>query len=168
MAHDVAMAGGSGAFDLTQFLAGETRAWGIFEDRFGRVRRRFHVALNGQWDGRAFRLDERFMHGDGMMEWRSWLITPAAGGTFSATSDDCVGAATGVCSGDTVRMTYRFRLRLAKRTLLVDVDDRVYRISDRQAINRARMSKWGVTIGTVTLCYERAHPAAVATGSLAA
>ena len=55
-------------FNLTNFLEGRTRAWGIFEDRFGRVRQRFIVEMNGYWSGSIFLLHEKFIYGDGLEE----------------------------------------------------------------------------------------------------
>ena len=36
---------------LEDYFAGQTRAWGMFEDRFGSVRRQFSVDITGTWDG---------------------------------------------------------------------------------------------------------------------
>ena len=44
---------------LEEYFAGKTRAWGIFEDRFGTLRRQFTVDIDGRWDGRTLVLDER-------------------------------------------------------------------------------------------------------------
>ena len=52
-------------------------------------------------------------------------------------------------------MTYRFRLKLDARAITVDFDDRIYRMSDGIAVNRATMSKWGVKLGEVSLFFQR-------------
>ena len=72
-------------FELTSFLDGKTRAWGVFEDRFGRLRRRFDVEMNGAWRGTNFVLDERFVYDDGRSEMRQWVVKPMPGGHFRAT-----------------------------------------------------------------------------------
>ena len=36
-------------FVLEKYFHGKTRAWGLFEDRFGNVRRQFVVDINGNW-----------------------------------------------------------------------------------------------------------------------
>ena len=33
------------------YFAGQSRAWGMFEDRFGNLQREFTVELQGDWDG---------------------------------------------------------------------------------------------------------------------
>ena len=45
-------------FVLEKYFHGKTRAWGLFEDRFGNVRRQFVVDINGNWDGTILTLDE--------------------------------------------------------------------------------------------------------------
>jgi Protein of unknown function (DUF3833) len=142
-------------FELTSYLNGRTRAWGVFEDRFGRLRRRFEVEMNGQWQGDRFRLDERFVYDTGQIENRTWHIVPGENGRFTATCADCIGEASGVCGTDSVRMSYRFRLQLDRRSVVVDLNDRIYRMGDAIAVNRATMSKWGVTLGELSLFFER-------------
>ena len=147
-------------FDLTSFLAGRTTAWGIFEDRFGRLRRRFTVEMNGEWREHVFYLDETFVFDTGEHETRTWRVMPTTDGQFTATCADCIGEATGACNVDRIQMTYKFRLQLNKRSLVVDFDDRIYRMGDGIAINRATMRKWGVRLGELSLFFQR-HDAAV-------
>lgn len=142
-------------FELTSYLEGHTRAWGIFEDRFGRLRRRFDVEMDGRWVDGTFVLDERFVYDTGEEEMRRWHIVPGSDGRFTATCADCPGEASGECSVDSVRMSYRFRLKLADRSFVVDFDDRIYRMGDRIAINRSTMRKWGVKLGELSLFFER-------------
>ncbi|MBS0242130.1 MAG: DUF3833 family protein, partial [Proteobacteria bacterium] len=78
-------------FELTSFLEGETRAWGIFEDRFGRVQRRLAVVMHGHWEQSEFVLDEHFEYDTGAVETRTWRVVPDGAGRFRATCPDCVG-----------------------------------------------------------------------------
>ena len=141
-------------------LAGHTRARGLFEDRFGRLRRRFEVEMHGAWKGGLFVLDESLRYDDGTLETRTWMVTPTAGGRFTATCPDCLGLAHGTCSEGMVRTLYRFRLQLQSRVVIVDFDDRLYRIDDDFAVNRATMRKWGIRLGELTLFFERVPDAA--------
>ena len=102
VANDMPPINDGALFELTTFLAGRTRAWGIFEDRFGRLRRRFDVDMDGRWQEGVFRLDERFVYDDGRIENRTWLVRQLSEGRFEATCDDCVGVAAGVCLRDRV------------------------------------------------------------------
>lgn len=142
-------------FELTTFLEGRTTAWGIFEDRFGQLRRRFTVEMHGTWHGDAFHLDETFVYGTGEREMRTWIVMPRGAGQFTATCADCVGGAVGICDDDSIRMRYRFRLRLSGHDVIVAFDDRIYRMGDDIAVNRAVMSKWGIKLGALSLFFRR-------------
>jgi hypothetical protein len=142
-------------FELTEFLEGHTRAWGVFEDRFGRVRRRLTVDMHGRWQDGTFVLDERFAYDGDAVETRTWRVVGLGAGRFRATCADCVGEAIGECDRESVRMSYRFRLNLEGREIVVTFDDRLYRVDDRIAVNRATMSKWGVKLGELSLFFHR-------------
>ena len=142
-------------FELTSFLNGRTRAWGVFEDRFGRLRRRFTVDMHGRWHGQVFILDERFVYDTGELETRTWQLTPLDNGRFRATSADCIGSAYGESNADSVRMSYRFRLKLKNREINVAFDDRIYRMGDTTAVNRATIRKWGIKLGELSLFFQR-------------
>ena len=142
-------------FELTSFLDGRTRAWGVFEDRFGRLRRRFTVEMHGRWQDQVFMLDERFVYDTGESETRTWAVTPLGAGRFRATCADCIGSADGQSDADSVRMSYRFRLKLKGREVVVAFDDRLYRMGDTTAVNRATMSKWGIKLGELSLFFQR-------------
>ena len=155
MTEDLPAAEGGHPPNFTQFLAGRTHAYGVFQDRFGRVRRSFKVVTTGRWDGSVFVLDETFDYSDGAHESRQWRIAKGAGNHFSATCTDCVGVAHGVADTRGWRMRYGFRLRLKTRTVVVRFDDRMICVGRHLAINRARVSKWGVTLGEVLIVFER-------------
>ncbi len=142
-------------FELTTFLEGRTTAWGIFEDRFGRLRRRFSVEMHGAWQGGVFQLNERFVYDTGEAEVRTWIVTPRGSGRFTATCPDCIGVAVGECDDDRIRMRYRFRLQLSGSVMIVTFDDRIYRMGDDIAVNRAVMSKWGIKLGALSLFFHR-------------
>ena len=150
-------------FELTTFFSGRTRARGVFEDRFGRLRRRFTVEMHGGWQGGVFVLDEVLVYDDGRRETRVWRVLPEGQGRFTATCPDCVGLARGECADGIIRTLYKFRLQLNSRVLVVDFDDRLYRLDDDTAVNRATMRKWGIRLGELTLFFERlpGQPAAV-------
>lgn len=150
-----------GVFDLLSFLEGAVRAWGVFEDRSGRVRRRFVADLIGRRDGSCFVIDEEFRFDDGVIEQRQWQFERGEGGAFQATATDVIGHAEGRAEAGGARMRYQFRLTLKGRSVVVDFDDRFYPIDGERIINRATVSKFGVRLGELTILFER-HPADVA------
>ena len=147
-------------FEITTFLLGRTQAWGIFEDRFGRLRRRFTVELNGYWRDDTFCLDEVFTFDTGDVETRNWLVKPTSGGNFVATCDDCVGELRGTTEPNVLRMRYKFRLDLGTSVIVVDFDDRIYRMGQRTAVNRATMRKYGIRLGDLSLFFRKVPVAA--------
>ena len=53
------------SLDLAEFFAGQSVAYGIFEDRFGNLRRQFRVNMIGTVDGDTLTLAEDFLYDDG-------------------------------------------------------------------------------------------------------
>lgn len=147
----------AGRFDLASFLEGRSRAFGMFQDRLGNVRRRFEVTLNGTWQDRDFVLEEDFVYDDGETERRVWRVSFEDDGRFTASAADVVGVARGQAEAGLIAMRYKFRLKVGAREVVVDFDDRLYRVGRTSVLNRATVSKWGVKIGEVTLFFEGAE-----------
>ena len=47
--------------DLRSYFSGTLDGWGMFQDRSGKVIKRFHVVIDARWDGAQGTLDERVM-----------------------------------------------------------------------------------------------------------
>lgn len=145
----------SGPFALTAFFAGHVRATGIFEDRFGTVRRRFIADMVGRFEGCAFVMTEDFVFDDGEKQHRVWRITPRDDGSFAATANDIVGVATGVTIGSTIKMRYRHEVMIDGRAVVLSFDDQIHRLDRDNAIGRARVNKWGVKVGELSIFFQR-------------
>ena len=50
---------------IEKYLSGNVKAWGILQNRSGKVTRQFSADLNGAWDGNQLILDEKFNWSDG-------------------------------------------------------------------------------------------------------
>ena len=59
---------------IEEYLSGNIKAWGILQNRSGKVTRQFSADLNGQWDGKQLILDEKFNWNDGEVQTRQWKI----------------------------------------------------------------------------------------------
>ena len=59
---------------IEDYLSGNVKAWGILQDRSGKVTRQFSAVLNGKWDGKYLILDEKFNWSDGEIQTRQWKI----------------------------------------------------------------------------------------------
>lgn len=148
-------AAGSPSLVLEDYFLGRTEAWGVFEDRFGRVRRQLKVEIDGSFDGRVLTLVEDFAYADGRQDRRIWRIAPLGDGRYEGRADDVVGAAMGEGRGNAVHWRYDLRLPIGDRTWQVHFDDWMLLQSDDVLINRATVTKFGITLGQVTLFFRK-------------
>jgi len=137
------------------YFAGQSRAWGIFEDRFGNLKREFTVNLQGDWDGSTLTLTEDFDYADGETEQRIWRITKTGDGIYEGRADDVVGVANGIARGKALNWSYDLMLNIGDSRIKVRFDDWMFLQPDGVLINKADVSKFGITIGTVTLFFKK-------------
>ena len=140
---------------IEEYFAGETVASGMFEDRFGQVRRQFNVEINGKWDGEQLILDEKFLYDDGERERRVWRIRKTGRNTYEGRADDVIGVATGEAYGNALNWQYEMDLRVADGTWRGRFDDGMFLQPSGLLLNRAKVSKFGLEIGTVTLAFVK-------------
>ena len=141
---------------IEDYFAGKTQAWGIFEDRFGNLRRQFRVDIDGTWDGETLTLVEDFVYDDGETEQRVWYIEKRGAHGYEGRADGVIGIADGTAYGNALNWQYKFALRVGDSTLTVHFDDWLYLQDDRVLINRAEVTKFGLLIGEVTLLFHKA------------
>ena len=139
--------------DLQRFFNGPMVAHGLFTDRQGRVKRRFTVKLMGRWDGRDGVLEEDFQYSDGETQRRVWRLKAVGPGLWEGRADDVVGIAVGRSAGNALNWRYTLALPVDGRTYEVQFDDWMYLMDEHTMLNKAVMSKFGVTLGEVTLSF---------------
>ena len=149
---------------LEEFFSGRSVAYGIFEDRFGNLRRQFRVNLSGELDGNRLVLDEEFLYDDGERASRTWTIDRvgiASDGTvnYSGRAADVKAAAHGVQVGNALNWRYDITLEMSGMSLDLHFDDWIYKQDEDIAINRAFVTKFGVEIGSVTIVFIRGKTA---------
>jgi len=144
--------------DLARYFNGTIDAHGIFQDRSSQIVKRFTVVMQCHWEGHQGVLDEAFTYSDGSTQRRIWRLTRHADGRYTGTADDVVGQATGQTQGNAFRWGYTLALSVDGRVFHVELDDWMYLIDERVMLNRARMSKWGVYLGEITLSFTRRGP----------
>ncbi|MCB2108266.1 MAG: DUF3833 domain-containing protein [Rhodobacteraceae bacterium] len=153
-------------FVLENYFSGQTKAWGIFEDRFGNLRRQFVVDINGTWDGETLVLDERFAYSDGEKDRRVWTIKKVDDHTYTGTAGDVVGTAQGKSYGNALNWIYDLNLKVGDDTWKVHFDDWMFLQPEGVLLNRAEVTKWGFHVGTVTLSFRRAETDVAAASAL--
>jgi len=142
-------------FDLEQYFTGNTRAWGMFMDRSGAVKRQFTVDIHGYRQGDEFILDESFVYSDGEKQKRTWKISRTADGKYEGRADDVNGVALGEAAGQALNWRYSLNLPMGDGTIAVDFDDWMLLQQDDVLINRAVVSKFGFRVGEVILFFQR-------------
>jgi hypothetical protein len=142
---------------LEDFFTGHSRAWGLFQDRFGNVRRQFTVDITGAWDPdkKHLELTEAFAYDDGERETRVWQIDKLDDSRYRATTPDCVGEARVEAHGNAVNLVYRLKLPIGGRSIAFDFDDWMFRQDDDVVINRALVKKWGLLVGTAIIFFRK-------------
>ncbi|MEL6258613.1 MAG: DUF3833 domain-containing protein [Pseudomonadota bacterium] len=142
---------------LEDYFAGQTTAYGIFEDRFGKLRREFKVDINGTVDNDVLTLVEDFDYADGAKEQRIWVIDILGDGKYRGTAGDVPGIAEGEAVGNAFNWKYKVDLKIDEDTTWrVGFDDWMYLQPDDVLINRAYVTRFGVEIGTVTIAFQKA------------
>jgi len=147
--------GESPQLDMASYFNGPLQAWGMFQNRSGKVIKRFEVQMQGSWqDGKGV-LDEHFTYADGTTQRRVWKLQKLDQHRYRGTADDVVGEATGVAYGNALFWTYTMALEVDGEVYHVDFDDWMYMIDRDTVINRSVMKKLGFTLGEVTLVFRR-------------
>lgn len=152
------------SFMLEDYFLGQTRAYGMFVDRFGTVRRQFSVDIQGRIDDERLILDEDFIFDDGERSKRLWRITPLGLGRYQGTADDVIGMAEGEVRGNCLKWSYDLSLPVGGRTWRVHLDEVMLLQRDQVLLNRATMSKFGITIGEVINFFQKATVPGAGTG----
>ena len=141
--------------DLSRYFNGRLQAHGMFQDRFGKVVKRFTVAVDGQWTGNQGVLDEQFSYSDGSTGSRIWHLTQHPGGRVTGTAADVVGEAVGQLAGNSFHWQYTLRQPIGDSVYEVQMDDWMIMVDERVMLNRTSMSKLGVRLGDVTLSFNK-------------
>lgn len=141
--------------DLSRYFNGRVQAHGMFQDRFGKVVKRFTVEVEGQWTGNQGVLDEQFSYSDGSKDSRVWRLTQHPDGRVTGTAADVVGEAVGQMAGNSFHWQYTLRQPIGDSVYEVQMDDWMIMVDDRVVLNRTSMSKLGVRLGDVTLSFNK-------------
>jgi len=142
---------------LEEYFNGKTIARGVFEDRFGNIKKSFKVFIDGSWDGKYLILKEDFIYDDGTKDYREWKLTKDQNNPnhYSGYADGVIGTASGSVSGNAFNWKYGFKLKVGNSTLNVKFDDWMFLQEDGYLINIAKVKKFGITLGRVILFFEK-------------
>lgn len=143
-------------FDILAYFEGRTLADGIFEDRFGKVKRRFTVDMMGKAEGNTLTLDEAFVFDDGEEQQRTWILQRGEGQAFTGTCADAVSTAHGRFEAGMAFLSSQLRLAVGTRQIAMRFDDVFYKTGSGTVLNRSTVSKWGIRLGQVLILFRKA------------
>ncbi|MFT7558342.1 MAG: hypothetical protein ACI93R_000236 [Flavobacteriales bacterium] len=146
-------------FDMKEFFDGNLSAYGMVQDRSGKVIRRFHVDLVGTWEGNTGTLEEDFYYDDGETQRRVWTLIKQEDGSYTGTASDVTQIAFGRSKGFAFNWHYTLAINIEGDTWNIDLNDWLYQLDSSRLINRTKMSKWGFRVGEITLIIEKDEPA---------
>ena len=150
--------------DLEAFFEGDVIAYGIFEDYSQSLKRQFRVNILGTVAGDTLTLEEDFLYDDGETQRRVWVIrnlgqTEEGVTLYEGQADDINGVAQGEVAGNALHWRYSLALPVGDTSYDITFDDWIYQQDEHVAINRARLTKFGFEVGSVTLVFLRGKAA---------
>lgn len=140
---------------LEEYFEGKTTAYGLFEDRFGKIRRQFKVDITGVRAGDHLTLTEEFDYDDGATETRVWEIDILGDGRYRGTAGDVPIPAEGRVSGNAFNWKYKVDLKVGESVWNVGFDDWMVLMQDDVLLNRAYVTRYGIEIGQVTISFRK-------------
>ena len=140
---------------IEEYLSGNVKAWGVLQNRSGKVTRQFNADLNGTWDGKQLVLKEKFNWDDGEVQDREWTINKIDEHNYEGTAGDVVGKAKGYSYGPAFKFEYVLLVPVKGRELKITFDDWIFKQDDRVAINRATMTKFGFKVAELTVVFVK-------------
>ena len=142
--------------DIFTYFEGQTRGWGIVQDRKGELLRQFVVTIDGtHTDDNTMVLDEDFVWSDGEKSKRVWTIKKTDDSSYVGSADDVVGSAQGNSYGNALHWRYHLNIEARGSTWKVHFDDWMFLQPDQVVINRASMSKFGIHLGDITIAFSK-------------
>jgi len=140
---------------IEEYLSGDVKAWGVLQNRSGKVTRQFSAVLNGTWDGKQLILKEKFNWDDGEVQDREWKIIKIDEHNYEGTAGDVVGKAKGFSYGPAFKFEYVLLVPVKGKDMKITFDDWIFKQDDKVAINRATMTKFGFKVAELTVVFVK-------------
>ena len=140
---------------IEEYFNGKVKAWGILQDRSGKVTRQFKADLIGSFNDNIITLDEDFYWTDGEKQKRTWKIKKIDNNNYIGTAPDVVGEATGVQYGSAFKFKYDLLVPFKNKNIKVSFDDWIFKQDEKVAINRATLTKFGFKVAELTVVFVK-------------
>ncbi len=142
-------------FEFNKFLQGKLTGWGIFQGRDGEVQKRFRIDMTANWEGNVGTFVENFTFNDGTKQVREWELTRIDDHHYAGKANDSVGEGKGEVWGNSMHWNYTITTETDSGTYDLDYDYWMHMIDDKTLINRATLSKFGVTLGDIAVTFHK-------------
>ncbi|WP_229156661.1 DUF3833 domain-containing protein [Fluctibacter halophilus] len=149
---------GQPSFDLQRYFNGNLTAWGIVEDYAGKLTRRFCVDIRGEWEGNRGTLHETFYYADGEEQVRIWHLNVDDQGVVTGSAADVIGTASGQAQGHVFNWQYTLSVPIDGENWEFAIDDWMYQMDDNRLMNRSYMKKWGITVASISIFFDKTQP----------
>lgn len=147
--------GTSPALDLKTFFDGDLMAYGILQDRSGKVTRKFTASIEASWSGEQGTLVEHFVFDDGEEQDRTWTLNHLGDNRYTGTAGDVIGTANGKIAGSAFNWTYQLDVPWGDGSIVLNLDDWLYLVEENHLINRTQLRKFGFRVAELTLVIEK-------------
>lgn len=141
--------------DLFGYFEGQSRAWGMVQDYSGKKTRSFEVVIVGTVVENQLTLVEDFLFDDGEQSQRIWYIDKLPDGSYQGRASDVVGVAQGKEVGNAMFWSYDLVIPWDDSEIEVRLEDWLYRQDDTRVFNLAKIKKFGLEVGQITILFEK-------------
>ena len=140
---------------IEKYFEGQVKAWGILQDRKGKVTRQFNANMLGKFENNILTLEEDFFWKDGETQRRVWKIKKIDEHNYIGTASDVIGEAKGVSYGSAFKFEYNLMIPFKGKNIKIRFDDWILKQDEKVAINRATLTKFGFKVGELTVFFEK-------------
>jgi|TARA_B110000438_G_C15552490_1_gene537564 hypothetical protein len=140
---------------IEKYFDGPVKAWGLLQDRSGKVTRQFKADMFGSFEDDVLTLKEDFYWTDGEKQNRIWKIKKIDDNTYEGTAPDVLGIAKGFQYGSAFKFEYNLMVPFKGKNIKVSFDDWIFKQDEEVAINRATLTKFGFKVGELTVFFKK-------------
>jgi len=138
---------------IEEYFNGKVKAWGLLQNRSGKVTRQFKADMFGKFENDILTLEEDFYWTDGEKQKRTWKIEKLDDNNYKGSAPDVVGNAKGFQYGSAFKFEYDLLIPFKSKNIKVSFDDWIFKQDERVAINRAKLTKFGFKVGELTVFF---------------
>ena len=140
---------------IEKYFEGSVKAWGILQDRKGKVTRQFKADMFGSFENNILTLKEDFYWTDGEKQQRIWKIKKIDENNYEGSAPDVVGIARGFQYGNAFKFEYNLMVPFKGKNIKISFDDWIFKQDEEVAINRATLTKFGFKVGELTVFFKK-------------